>query len=216
MLWNAGIQQSTGERRWFNRACSRLTALFRIGALAPSSTTTRWLASRQSDNTGGNSCMALNVGTGLTAENNVCSNVHLGLYLNNGGTVQLKAMDHNNPYTSSYVGSDNTGNYYGTLSNWQGCTSHGCPTVHDMNSTSGNPELTGSYHLTNKTSAAWQTGANLSSICNGQPNPGLGALCIDKAGVTRQQTGSWDIGAYEDSAAGTPPTPPTKLAAVVQ
>ena len=40
-----------------------------------------------SDNTGGNSCMALNVGTGLTAENNVCSNVHLGLYLNNGGTV---------------------------------------------------------------------------------------------------------------------------------
>lgn len=42
-----------------------------------------------------------------------------------------------------------------------------------------------------------QTGANLTSICNGQPNPGLGALCFDINGIARASTGAWDIGAYQ-------------------
>jgi hypothetical protein len=170
-----------------------------------------------SDTTGGNMCIALNVGTGLTTKNNICSTVNLGIYLNNGGSVQLKASDYNNPYVPSYVGSNNVGNYFGTLLNWQTCITDGCPLVHDMNSTNGNPSLTSSYHLSSSASAAWQKGANLSSICNGQANPGLGALCLDKAGVQRPSTGNWDIGAYEDSAAGgTAPSPPSGLAAVVQ
>jgi hypothetical protein len=167
------------------------------------------------DNTGGNFCISLNVGTGQTAENNICSTVYMGIYLNNSGSVLLKAMDYNDSYVPSYLGSDNAGNYYATLAKWQGCTAHGCPSAHDMDSTSGNPSLNSSYHLTTSTSAAWQRGANLYSVCNGQPNPGLGALCVDKDGVQRPSSGSWDIGAYEDST-GTTPNPPTGLAAIVK
>lgn len=62
-------------------------------------------------------------------------------------------------------------------------------------------------------SPALSTGQNLTSICSGQPNPGLGALCSTYAGPTpsanqagpngtwatptaRPTTGAWNIGAY--------------------
>jgi hypothetical protein len=45
-------------------------------------------------------------------------------------------------------------------------------------------------------SAALGAGANLYSICNGQPDPGLGALCYDIAGNPRPASGNWDAGAY--------------------
>ncbi len=44
-------------------------------------------------------------------------------------------------------------------------------------------------------------GTNLYSVCNGQPNPGLGALCSDKAGNARPSTGAWTIGAFNGSSA---------------
>jgi hypothetical protein len=53
-------------------------------------------------------------------------------------------------------------------------------------------------------------GANLYSLCNGQRNPGLGALCYDKAGNARSSSGTWTAGAY-----GNAPTPPTGLKATV-
>ena len=40
-------------------------------------------------------------------------------------------------------------------------------------------------------------GINLYSICNGQPNPGLGALCFDINGVARPSSAAWDIGPYQ-------------------
>jgi hypothetical protein len=40
-------------------------------------------------------------------------------------------------------------------------------------------------------------GVNLHSTCNGQPVPGLGALCSDIAGTARPSSGAWDIGAYQ-------------------
>jgi hypothetical protein len=40
-------------------------------------------------------------------------------------------------------------------------------------------------------------GVNLYSVCNGQPNPGLGALCNDIAGNARPVSDPWDMGAYE-------------------
>ena len=66
-------------------------------------------------------------------------------------------------------------------------------------------------------SPAIQAGANLTSVCSGQPNPGLGALCFDAAGNPRPTTGPWDAGAY-NSTSSTALTPgvPTNLTAVVQ
>lgn len=50
-------------------------------------------------------------------------------------------------------------------------------------------------------------GANLFSTCNGQPNPGLGALCLDKAGVMRPSSGAWDAGAFQFNTTPTVATP---------
>src|SRR5262249_33694153 len=55
-------------------------------------------------------------------------------------------------------------------------------------------------------SPAISAGTNLTSICSGQPVPGLGALCSDKTGVARPASGSWDAGAYQSKEpSGTPP-----------
>jgi hypothetical protein len=48
-------------------------------------------------------------------------------------------------------------------------------------------------------SALIGAGVNLHSTCSGQPNPGLGALCFDYAGVLRPSSGAWDVGAYQSS-----------------
>jgi hypothetical protein len=58
-------------------------------------------------------------------------------------------------------------------------------------------------------------GKNLYSACNGQPNPGLGALCFDITGAPRPSSGAWDVGAFQYSN-DPPPSPPTGLTAVVQ
>jgi hypothetical protein len=60
------------------------------------------------------------------------------------------------------------------------------------------------------------TGAanNFYSICNGQPNPGLGALCYDASGNMRpsQPTAKWDAGAYQsNSKAANLLNPPTSV-----
>jgi len=62
-------------------------------------------------------------------------------------------------------------------------------------------------------SAAISAGANLYSICNGQPNPGVGALCYDAAGSQRPSSGPWDAGAY-NFPSGIVPSPPSGLSAV--
>ena len=47
-------------------------------------------------------------------------------------------------------------------------------------------------------------GKNLYTTCNGQPNPGLGALCFDKAGNARPTSAAWDAGAYQFQAPANP------------
>jgi hypothetical protein len=58
-------------------------------------------------------------------------------------------------------------------------------------------------------------GTNLFSTCNGQPIPGLGALCFDMVGNARPSSGNWDAGAYNSGSQGGQPNPPTDLSAVV-
>lgn len=62
-------------------------------------------------------------------------------------------------------------------------------------------------------SPAIAAGVNLYSTCNGQPNPGLGALCYDAAGNPRPASGPWDAGAYNLSS-GSVPSPPSSLTTV--
>lgn len=57
------------------------------------------------------------------------------------------------------------------------------------------------------TSPARGAGTNLYSMCNGQPNPGLGALCYDAAGNARLASGAWDAGAFNFSSPVRPAAP---------
>jgi len=160
-----------------------------------------------------------NAANSTTAENNVVSTMVAGwLYQDDTGAA-IALIDYNDWYNLSGNGQASAWQVASlaptTFTAWKlctGCVASGSPDVHG---TSGNPLLTSDFHLTNSSSAAWQAGANLYSTCNGKPNPGIGALCFDAAGVARPATGSWDMGAYEDSASNAP-APPTGLSAVVQ
>jgi hypothetical protein len=141
-------------------------------------------------------------GNAAKIENNIIDNFNRGVYVNPGSTTP--ATSHNDYYNVAYVGSGANGNTYSTLSSWQSYCS--C----DANSVNGNPLLTGTYQLASSSSAAWQTGVNLTSL-------GITALDSDKAGVARPTSGAWAIGAYYDSGSGdAQPSPPTGLSAQVQ
>jgi hypothetical protein len=96
------------------------------------------------------------------------------------------------------------GTYYGTgqFSSWKSSSGEGSsssyqasnilPLCNSITDCSNVIPATGS--------AVINAGTNLYSTCNGQPNPGLGALCYDKAGTARLSTGNWDAGAYQHTA----------------
>lgn len=75
----------------------------------------------------------------------------------------------------------------------------------DASSVYADPKLTTTapVDMLQAGSAATGLAANLNSTCTGQPNPGLGALCFDKAGNARP-TGvtPWDAGVYNAQASG--------------
>ncbi len=84
--------------------------------------------------------------------------------------------------------------YYGFptgFSKWQSCSggdSHGTAST-------GSFSLNSDGSLPSGSSAAG-AGESLYSTCNGQPNPGLGALCENINGTARPSSGSWNAGAY--------------------
>jgi hypothetical protein len=142
---------------------------------------------------------------GLTSENNIFQSTQNAALYGASGT-SISGIDYNDFYQSAAWFLN--GSWYFTLSNWQSGSGY------DKHSTTGNPQLTSSYHLQGSASTAWQTGASLYVMCTGQVNPGIGALCLDRAGVKRPSTGPWDMGAYEDSAEV--PNPPNALTSVAQ
>ncbi len=151
--------------------------------------------------------ISINPGVVTTVENNIFSMFYHAIYIANSGTATMAAANNNDFYNVAIVGSDNAGNYYNTLANWQACTTNGCPANHDTQSSIGNPNLAASYQLGGG-SAASQTAMNLSSL-------GILSLDADKNGVARPPTGAgnWDMGAYADSI--TAPAPATGLTATV-
>jgi hypothetical protein len=82
------------------------------------------------------------------------------------------------------------------FANWQLCVGG----AGDANSSAvSSAGLNNSTGRPNSRSAVIGAGTNLYSVCNGQPNPGLGALCFDKAGTARPASAAWDAGAYQFS-----------------
>jgi hypothetical protein len=147
------------------------------------------IVSGSATNTGGNGILIY--GTGTTMRNNIIANCYIGIYTDDGGV--LGSSDYNDFYDVGTVGRVGT-NWYSTLASWQSGTNQ------DADSTSGNPVLNASsnppYQLSNNTSTAWGTGANLTSL-------GITPLDSDYKGTARPSSGAWDMGAYYDSGSGT-------------
>jgi len=148
--------------------------------------------------------IAISTTTNPVLENNIVTNTGTGVFINPNGSVTGTVSNFNDYYN---IGTANPfycpGHPGVPFGQWQSACGF------DADGTAGNPLLTATYHLTNSSSAAWQTATNLHSL-------GITTLDSDKNGVARQTTGPWDIGAYEDSETGAPPAPPTGLTAVVQ
>jgi hypothetical protein len=111
-------------------------------------------------------------------------------------TSAASQCDHNvyvnSPGDGSGIWHWNTGGITtNSFSTWQGggCDAHGSYTP------TGSLVLNSTY-VPQSGSALIGAGANLTSMCSGQPIPGLGALCADAAGSARPTSGVWDSGAY--------------------
>jgi hypothetical protein len=162
----------------------------------------------------GTVCIQLFITGTLTSENNVCNNPHT-LYAAPYSTEALleaavATSNYNVWFGGTTIGGTTTGTptvcynesgegQFLTYSAWQALG-------YDANSSTSTPNLNSSY-VPQPTSSAIGLGTNLYSVCNGQPNPGLGALCYDKAGNARPTSGAWDIGAYNYTDPA--PAPPT-------
>jgi hypothetical protein len=141
-------------------------------------------------------------GTNVNYENNAIENYGQYVVVNSGST--FTAFD-NNIYGP--IGLSGNSNWQcgstGTNSfpTWQSACAgdaHGQHVTSLLVSSSGAP-ISGSPLI--------GAGANLYSICNMQPNPGLGALCFDRNGAARPHTGAWDAGAYAFGTSGAPQSP---------
>jgi hypothetical protein len=145
---------------------------------------------------------------GTVMENNILTSSgtpSTNLSWTNAGTLAIS--DYNDFYGASSVAFNN-GTYSSTLANWK--LTLGNPDTHSV---SGNPNLDSSY-VPRAGSAAIGAGTSLYSICGGQPNPGLGALCYDKAGNPRSSSSpSWDAGSMSSGSSASLPAPPTGLTA---
>ena len=85
-----------------------------------------------------------------------------------------------------------SGNFYNfsQFSSWQSCMG---ADSHSRTVANANLNSDGSLQAG---SPAVGAGTNLTSLCGGQSNPGLGALCENIDGAPRPTTGAWNAGAY--------------------
>lgn len=141
--------------------------------------------------------------SGITFVNNVVQDtVNASVYVSSSTPTSI---DYNDYYASAswYW----NGTWTASFTTWKSLCS--C----DSHTITVNPNLSASYVPT-QGSPLVGAATNLYSTCNGQPNPGLGALCYDKSGAARPLTGSWDMGAYQYVSSQA--VPPTYLTATAQ
>jgi len=130
--------------------------------------------------------------------NNILATENFGV--ENQQTGNLSSVDYNLYNMTSAVW--NYGGYK-SFAQWQALG-------FDVHGVSGSPNLDSNYKLQSG-SAAIGAGTDLTSLCSSN----LSQLCIDRAGVARPSTGSWDIGAYQFSSQSATVAPPTGLSATV-
>jgi hypothetical protein len=150
------------------------------------------------------------VSGGSTLYNNIgYSQVSRSISAGDGG--KLANSDYNDlfqlPAANAFI-APGSGCCINTLAQWIPATGF------DVHTITGNPNLSSAF-VPQSTSPVISAGKNLFSICSGQPNPGLGALCFDAAGTPRSSSGNWDIGAYTSNAVAGP-SAPTDLTARAQ
>jgi hypothetical protein len=143
-------------------------------------------------------------GTYLEWKNNITLNL-MGHYVQSGTYLS----DYNDWYLIANA-SGQAFNTLGTYYTWTAWQSAG----KDPHGITADPLLNSDYTL-HATSPAIRLGQNLTSICQGKPVPGLGALCQDKNGASRPATGGWDAGATQYSSQVGAIVPPSGLAAIV-
>lgn len=130
-------------------------------------------------------------------------------------------------YSSIAGCSGATGGYLSNVDNtdfsaWQGMgwDAHGIANVGSSSYFGLNaacvPGSVGASCVPNAGSPLINAGKNLTSLCSGQPNPGLGALCYDAAGNSRPTTGTWTIGAFNAAGPNSPSLFPTIFAKVIK
>jgi len=124
-----------------------------------------------------------------------------GMYSTEAG---IQASDYNDWYNLSVNAFYYNSMWYKSLANWRTSTGF------DQNSITLFPNLNLAYQP-RLGSPLIGAGKNLTSICSGQPNPGIGALCFDAAGRPRHASEAWDIGAYQGARPA--PAPPSGLRA---
>jgi hypothetical protein len=181
--------------------------VFEVDAGDPFGTNNGLIAQTQTGGASGNliannTFIQYNGGTGLCLRLNNQSNIKL---LNNvfqgcgyapqfgGSTLTNPTVDYNIYYNTAggwqYPGS----NGFVGFSSWQayGLDTYGRDGV--------DPKLDLTYHLQTGSSAIGN-GSNLTSL-------GIAELNADKFGIVRPPSAPWDIGAYQYTGGGTPPTP---------
>jgi hypothetical protein len=137
----------------------------------------------------------------LTVENNIFTNINIALHDYRSLTADVAASDNNLLYATGGGAPTMATNDSNVISfaKWQ-------TSGYDTNSSTSNPNLTGSYHL-NSGSPAVGLGANLTHL-------DISPLDLDMAGVHRSSPpATWDAGVY---AASSGIAPPTGLTAVVK
>jgi hypothetical protein len=161
--------------------------------------------------TGSNTWALQFYGLNMSDENNAVQG--WGQYVTVGSGYSFKAIDYNvygSPGSSGNSPYQCGNSGVSAFAPWQatGCSpdAHG-QSVSDI-------QVNSSTAFPSSTSPLRATGINLTSICNGQPNPGLGALCYDYAGKARPTTGNWDVGAVSYSTSKSP-NPPIGLTGTV-
>jgi len=131
-------------------------------------------------------------GAKAALENNILSNCNNLI----GGDPTNDYVSGSPDYNVYASGGSNSfvcnGNFYNfsQFSNWQTCMSA------DSHSKAMSSAILNSDGSPQSGSPAIGEGTNLTSLCSGQPNPGLGALCENINGTPRPTTGPWNAGAY--------------------
>ncbi len=151
--------------------------------------------------TPGDNGMSYEASINLIQENNVMETMKDN-FVYTADASSVTTVNYNDYYTGggwTWLASETS-----AFSTWK--TACSC----DANSITSSPNLSATY-VPDSGSPVIQAGVNLYSTCNGQANPGLGALCSDRNGVARPTSGAWDIGASQYATATV--VPPTGLTA---